>query len=324
MKALVTGGTGFVGSHLIDRLIAEGDEVTALVRSPARAAGLGECGVRLVPGDLHDAEAMRQAAAGQDVVYHVAALVGARTEVELVHANRDGTANLVAAVEDRSPGARFVLVSSLAAAGASERGRPRDAGAAPAPVTMYGRSKLASEAVVRSSRLSWVIVRPPAVYGPRDRDNFLALFRLARFRVCPIFGDGTQELSLVYVTDLAAALRQAASSEGSVGQAYFVNHPELVTSGQLLRQIGELVGARVRLIPLPRAIATTALGIASGVAGLLNRKTILHPDKVHEFYQPAWTSDPGPLIRNTGWVPEFDLARGLGATLGWYREQGWL
>ncbi len=324
MKALVTGGTGFVGSHLVDRLLADGDEVTALVRSPARGAGLAARGVRLVTGDLHHSDAMREAAGGQDVVYHVAALVGARDEAEFLRANLEGTANLVAAVEAQAPHARFLLVSSLAAAGPSARGRPRDAGAPPAPVTMYGRSKLASEEVVRDSRLAWTIARPPAVYGPRDRDNFFALFRLARYGVCPIFGDGTQELSLVYVTDLAAGLRRAAVSGNAVGETFFVNHPEVVTSGQILREIGGLYGTRVRLIPLPRPVAAAALGIAGGMAGLLNRKTILHRDKAHEFYQPAWTGDPGPLIRGTGWHPEFDLATGLPATLAWYREQGWL
>ncbi len=324
MKALVTGGTGFVGSHLIDRLIAEGDEVTALVRSPGRAADLAARGVRLVTGDLHSAGALREAAAGQDVVYHVAALVGARDEAEFLRANREGTANLVAAVGERAPDARFVLVSSLAAAGPSVRGRPLDVAAEPAPVTMYGRSKLASEVVVRSSRLRWTIARPPAVYGPRDRDNFLALFRLARFGICPIFGDGTQELSLIYVTDLAAGLRRAAASDRVLGGTFFLNHPEVVTSGQILREIGALFGTRVRLIPLPRPVASAALGIAGGVAGLLNRKTILHPDKTHEFYQPAWTGDAGPLMERTGWRPEFDLASGLRAAHAWYLEQGWL
>ncbi len=324
MKALVTGGTGFVGGHLIDRLLAEGDEVTALVRSPARAAELVARGVRLVPGDLHDTAALGQAAAGQEAVYHVAALVGALDEAAFRRANEEGTANLVAAVEAGAPAARLVLVSSLAAAGPSERGRPRDAEAVPAPVTMYGRSKLAAEVVVRASRLPWVILRPPAVYGPRDRDNFLALFRLARFGICPVFGDGSQELSLVYVTDLAAALRRAAVSENTVGRAYFVNHPELVTSGQILREIGRLRGSRVRLLPLPRPVAVAALGIAGGAAGLLRRKTILSRDKANEFYQPAWTADSTPLIHGTGWTPAFDMASGLRATHDWYRGQGWL
>ncbi|MFL5521190.1 MAG: NAD-dependent epimerase/dehydratase family protein, partial [Gemmatimonadales bacterium] len=115
MKALVTGATGFVGSHLVDRLLAAGDEVTALVRSPTKAAGLAERGVRLVQGDLHDLRALADAVRGQDVVQHVAALVGAVDEAEFLRANRDGTANLVTAVQREAPEARFVLTSSLAA-----------------------------------------------------------------------------------------------------------------------------------------------------------------------------------------------------------------
>ncbi|MCU0621490.1 MAG: NAD(P)H-binding protein, partial [Gemmatimonadales bacterium] len=164
MKALVTGATGFVGSHLVDRLLGAGDAVTALVRSPAKAAGLAQRGVTLVPGDLHDRDALARAARGQDVAYHVAALVGAVDEAEFLRANREGTANVVQALEAEAPAARLVLVSSLAAAGPAPRGAPRGVEAPEAPVTMYGRSKLASEAVVRASGLGWVIARPPAVY----------------------------------------------------------------------------------------------------------------------------------------------------------------
>ncbi|HEX5635058.1 MAG TPA: NAD-dependent epimerase/dehydratase family protein, partial [Gemmatimonadales bacterium] len=266
MRTFVTGATGFVGSHLLDTMLAAGDEVTALVRSPARAAGLAERGVRLVQGDLHDARALAQAAEGADAVYHVAALVGAVDEAEFLRANRDGTRHVVQAVKDASPGARLVLVSSLAAAGPAERGAPRPVDEPEQPVTMYGRSKLASERVVRESGLDWVIARPPAVYGPRDRDNFLTLFRIARFGICPVFGDGTQELSLVYAPDLAEALRLAGVTPGIGGRAYFVNHPEIVTSGDVVRQIGRVTGREVRLVPVPRALAEVALGVAGGTA----------------------------------------------------------
>jgi dihydroflavonol-4-reductase len=324
MKALVTGATGFVGGHLVDHLLAQGDEVTALVRSPERAAGLRERGVRLVPGHLHDQAALREAVRGQDVIYHSAALVGAPTEAELVHANRVGTEQVVAAAVAAAPDARFVLVSSLASVGPARPGAPRTDEEPPEPVTAYGRSKLASEAVVRASPLRWVIARPPAVYGPRDRDNFLPLFKLAPLGLCPVFGDGTQELSLVYVTDLAAGLRACGTTPGIEGRSYFVNHPEVVTSARILEQIAALKNRRVRLIPLPRVAATLALTVAGGVARLRGTKTILHPDKANEFYQPAWTADPGPLVADTGWQPAFDLSRGIAATERWYKEQGWL
>ena len=324
MKALVTGATGFVGSHLVDRLLAAGDEVTALVRSPTKAAGLAERGVRLVQGDLHDLRALADAARGQDVVQHVAALVGAVDEAEFLRANRDGTANLVTAVQREAPRARFVLTSSLAAAGPATRGTPRRADAPEQPVTMYGRSKLASERVVRESGLDWVIVRPPAVYGPRDRDNFLAVFKAARWGLCPVFGTGDQELSMVYAPDLAEALDLAGRTVGIGGHAYFANHPEVVTSGQVVREIARAAGRSVRLVPIPRSVAGLALGFAGGMATLLKRKTILRADKAHEFFQPAWTGDVGPFLRDTGWQPAHALRPGLEATYRWYVERGWL
>lgn len=324
MKAFVTGATGFVGGHLVDRLLAAGDEVTALVRSPAKAAGLAERGVRLVRGDLEARDALREAAAGADVVYHVAALVGAVDEAEFLRANREGTASVVAAVREVAVSARFVQVSSLAAAGPAARGRPRAAHEPEAPVTMYGRSKLAAEQVVRESGLRWVIVRPPAVYGPRDADNFITLFRALRWGVAPIFGDGTQELSLVHVEDLAAGIRAAGVAADVERRAWFVHHPEVVTSADVVRGIARELGRGVTVLPLPRVVAAAALGVTGRLATLLKRKTILRADKVHEFFAPAWTGDVAPFLAATGWQPRFDLAAGLAHTHAWYREAGWL
>jgi nucleoside-diphosphate-sugar epimerase len=324
MKALVTGATGFVGSHLVDRLLGAGDEVTALVRTPAKAQGLAVRGVRLVPGDLHDHAALREAARGQQVVYHVAALVGATDEAEFLRANREGTANLVAAMEAVAPYARLVLVSSLAAAGPAGAGQPRHERDALAPVTMYGRSKLASEEVVRASGLPWVIARPPAVYGPRDADNFATLFRIARFGVSPVFGDGSQEVSIVYAPDLADALRLAGATPGIEGRSYFANHPEVLTTRDLVGHIGRTIGRQVRVVPVPRPVARMALGAAGGLASLLKRKTILRADKTNEFFQPAWTADPSAMMGDTGWVPAHDVTSGLAKTWAWYREHGWL
>ena len=168
MNALVTGATGFVGSHLVEALHRRGDSVTALVRSPAKAARVLGDGVRLVHGDLDAIEALDQAAAGQQVVYHVAGVIAAQSEADFLHANRDGTTHLVEALIRAGATARLVLVSSMAAGGPAARGRPLDGSAPPMPVTQYGRSKLAGEAVVRASPLRWTVVRPPMVYGPRD------------------------------------------------------------------------------------------------------------------------------------------------------------
>lgn len=322
MRALVTGGTGFVGHHLIDALLRRGDDVTALVRSPAKAAPLKERGVRLVTGDLDALPAMREAATGAEVVYHVAGVVAARNDAEFLHANRDGTANLLAAAaEVGTP--RFVLVSSLAAAGPSARGTPLTGAESPRPVTPYGRSKLAGEVAVRSGPLPFVILRPPIVYGPRDTE-VLKLFKMARWGVGAVFGGGEQELSAVYGPDLAGALVAAGTSPTAAGKTYFPAHPEVFTSAALARQIGEAVGRRVVLVKVPELVGRGLLAVIGGVAKLTGAASVLSSEKAPEFFEPAWTVDPSALTADTGWTAQTPLARGLPETATWYAAERWI
>lgn len=322
MKALVTGATGFVGSHLAEALLRHGHEVTALARSSRKAEALTPQGVRVVPGDLHDAAALERAAAGQDIIYHVAGVVAARDEAEFLRANRDGTRNILNAAE-RSGNPRFVLVSSLAAAGPSPRGVPLTGRETPHPVTGYGRSKLAAEQVVRGSSLRWSVIRPPIVYGPRDRE-VLKVFRLARLRMAPVFGDGSQELSAVHASDLAEALVAAGESAGTIGGIYTACHPEVFTSTEFGHAVARAMGRSVTTIRIPPPVARALLSLTEAGARLVRQVTILTTDKANEFFQPAWTGDPGPLTRDTGWQAIYDLRRGLADTYAWYRQAGWL
>ena len=321
MKSLVTGGTGFVGGHLVDALRRRGDVITALVRSPSRTAALADQGVRLVVGDLDDHEALARAAAGQDVVYHAAGLVAARNETEFLRANRDGTANLLHAAE--AAGARFVLVSSMAAAGPARRGAPLDGSEPAHPVSAYGRSKLAGEAVVRAGAAPWVVVRPPMVYGPRDRE-VLKVFRLARLGIGAVFGDGRQELTAVPGADLADALVAAGTATAALGKTYYPCHPQIFTSSAFVAAVGRAVGRRVRTVPLPETVGRAVLALTGAAARLRGRATILTADKADEFFQDAWTGDPYPLTRDTGWSAQLDLDAGLADTCRWYRERQWL
>jgi nucleoside-diphosphate-sugar epimerase len=322
MRALVTGATGFVGSHLVELLRRRGDEVTALARSPAKAATLAPLGVKVVAGDLHDGPALRHAVEGQDVVFHVAGVVAARTEAEFIRADRDGTMNLVnAAQQVGNP--RFILVSSMAAGGPAGRGAPRNGTEPSQPVTAYGRSKLAAEGVVTGSSLPWCILRPPMVYGPRDRE-VLKVFRLARLGLAPIFGDGSQELSAVHGADLAEALVAAATAASSARRVYYPCHPEIFTSADFVRAVGRAVGRRVSLLPIPGQVARALLRVTETSAKLAGQATILTTDKANEFFQPAWTGDPAPLARDAGWRAVHDLESGLADTWRWYRSAGWL
>jgi nucleoside-diphosphate-sugar epimerase len=325
MRVFLTGATGFVGGHIVDRLLARGDQVTALVRSPRKAEGLAARGVRLVAGDLHDLPALHAGAAEADVVLHAAALTGAVDETEFLTANRDGTANVLTAALNARTHPRLVYVSSMAAGGPARRGHPKRDADNDRPVTMYGRSKLAGEGVLRtSSHPAWVILRPPTVYGPRDRDNLLTIFKAARTGFAPVFGDGTMELSAIHVVDLAEACLAATTAAGIERGTFYVNHPEVVTSAELVRRIGAAMGRRVRLIGIPEGVARAILTLTGGAAALFHRKTILRADKANEFYQEAWTGDPSPFTARTGWRAVRDLAAGLAETYAYYREAGWL
>jgi nucleoside-diphosphate-sugar epimerase len=322
VKAFVTGGTGFVGTHLVRALRARGDEVTCLVRSPERARALGWEGVRLIPGDLTARAALVEGCSEADVVYHVAGRISARNLREFLVVNRDGTARVLEAATAARPG-RFVHVSTLAVGGPTEPGRPIDETRPPAPVTDYGRSKLAAETLVRESGVPWTIVRPPVVYGERDRET-LRIFRLAQAGWGPVIGDGSQELSVVYAGDLAGALIAAATATATVGRVYYATHPEVTTSAALVGAVGVAVGRAPKIVRLPGALARVALWTVGSLASLAGCASLLSADKANEFLAPAWTCRADALTRDSGWRAATDLRAGLSRTAAWYRAEGWL
>jgi len=315
----VTGGTGFVGAHLVR---ARGAAVTCLVRSPAKARALGWSDVRVVRGDLDDARALRDGCGDADVIFHVAGRISARDLGEFMRTNRDGTANVVEAAAVHPP-QRFVLVSSLAAGGPTARGRPIDETRPAAPVTPYGQSKLAAEVVVRAASWPWTIVRPPLVYGEWDRE-VLKVFKLARVGLVPVFGDGSQELSVIYAGDLAGALVAVALAPAAARRLYYAAHPAITTSGELARAIGRAVGRTPRVVPLAAPLARVLLWAIGSVAHLAGRATVLAADKAAEFLAPAWTCRADALSRDAGWRAEVDLDTGLRRTAAWYQKEGWL
>lgn len=326
MRAFVTGGTGFVGSHLVEVLLEAGHEVVCLVRSPAKATRVfGTRQPDVVRGDLEDARAIAEGVAGADVVFHVAGAVAARSRAELYRVNADGTDAVARAAAASPTLRRFVLVSSLAAAGPTAPGEPhRDPTSESAPVTEYGRSKLAGEAALKAHDLPWVIVRPPAVYGPRDVE-FYKIFRLARLGFAPVFGRGEQRISLVYVADLARGL--AAAADAPAGRMYYAAHPEVLTQ----RRLVELVHGAVRpgrggpvVLPVPKPVARAALWVTGTAVRLSGAATVLSPDKADEFLADAWTCSPDALIEATGWTPTVDTATGVELTAAWYRREEWL
>ncbi len=331
MRAFVTGATGFVGYHLVEALLENKHDVVCLARDPAKAARLfGGRPARVVPGDLSNAAALAAGCDGVHVVFHVAGLVAARSRADFYAINRDATARLVATARRAAgPAVRFVYVSSLSAAGPSRRGRAITEQEPPHPVSQYGRSKLAGEEAVRAGGLPWTVVRPPAVYGPRDTET-LRLFRFARFGFMPMYGDPAQELSFIYAEDLARAL-VAATAPGCVGRTYFAAHPQTATSREsmaaIFRAARDATGRRPRppaFVPIPRALAVSLLWILGTAARAAGRATILSPDKGPELFAEAWTCVATALERDTGWRAPTDLETGLRRTAAWYAQHGWI
>ncbi|HET6679844.1 MAG TPA: NAD(P)-dependent oxidoreductase [Gemmatimonadaceae bacterium] len=321
MNVLVTGATGFVGGHLVSHLLAGGHRVTALVRDEARGAPLVRQGVRVVTGTVDDRDALAVACDGADTIMHVAGLTRALNGREFHRVNVDGTRRLLeTAAATRA--ARFMYVSSLAAAGPDDGRGERDA--SPRPVTVYGRSKLAAEQLVRASGADWTILRPPMVYGPGDRE-LLRVFRSARrFGIAPVFGDGTQQLVAIFAPDLAEALVVAATTDATVGGTYAVCHAERFTQRALAHAVGRAVERDVRTPGVPRWLARPILTVTDAAARVTRRPTLLTTDKANEFLASGWTADPAPFHRDTGWRAAHDLRAGLSLTATWYREHGWL
>ena len=322
MNVAVTGATGFVGRHLMHALLDREHAVTCLARKPERAAAYAARGARVIGGDLDDLGALRRLVDGSEIVFHLAGVLAAHTERDFYRVNRHGT-EMVATAAREGGVARFVYVSSLAATGPSEPGRPVDDDQVPSPVSAYGRSKLAGEDALRQCGIPFTVVRPPTVYGPADRET-LKIFQLVKLGVVPLPGDGRQELSLIHVTDLADVLLAVATPPQTAGRTYHAAHPEIVTQRQWVEAIGRAWGKRVRMISLPEGITRAVLQGLGAAASFVRVKTLFTADKAHEFLAPGWTCSSAGLERDVGWKAQIGCEDGAASTITWYRTHGWL
>lgn len=325
MRVLVTGATGFVGSHLVEALAGRDAEIRAIVRSTSRTSRLERLGVEIHGGGLDDPESLRRAVDGVDVVFHLAALTAARSEAEYERTNLGGTERVleaIAAAEDRPR--RLVYLSSLAAAGPSREGRPVGREDPCEPLTAYGRTKLAGEraCLAADEVIETVILRPPAVYGPRDRE-ILRFFRLAARGIIPVPTGADRPLQMVYVTDLAEAAIAAALAPGARG-VYHVAEPRAYLWDEMARLFGLALGRKVRIVKVPAAMVTAAASISELAAAAIGRTTVFNREKARELLAPGWLCETEALRREVGYVPKTSLAQGLVETAAWYRAEGWL
>lgn len=301
MTLAVTGGTGFVGRRLIDLAVERGHHVRALTRRPQQPRD----GVEWIEGDLGSREAIEQLVTGADAVIHVAGVINAPDAAGFEKGNVKGTLAMLAAATAAGT-QRFVHVSSLAAR------EPK--------LSQYGASKARSEELVKGSGLDWVIVRPPAVYGPGDKET-LELFKMARRG--RIYMPPKGRLSLIHVDDVARLLLAAAEPdaphkiviEPDDGRRDGWSHVEFGNA------LASAVGVPARTISTPRLL----LSVASRIDRLIRRdKAKLTPDRVAYFCHPDWVVSPDRSAPPDLWQPEISTDQGLLQTAEWYRKEGWL
>jgi nucleoside-diphosphate-sugar epimerase len=323
VRALVTGATGFIGSHLVDVLLGRGHEVVALVRDPRRLHDPHRERLTLAVGDLTRPETIDAATRGVDVVFHLAAAVRARTDADYEAVNARGT-NAVLEAARRNGVRRLVYVSSLAAGGPSLDGRPLTGDDPPRPISSYGKTKLAGETLITEATGAppWVILRPPPVYGPRDRDLYVVLRTIDR-GLLPILGSGTQPIPMVHVADLALAT--ALAGEAAVAnRTYYVTDGAHYTFREVLEAMARALGRKPVRVPVPMWAIRAGGAIGQALYDWTGRPMVLNSDKVKELEAPGWLCDPEPAFCDLGFRPTYDLDAGLAHTVEWYRKEGWL
>lgn len=327
MNVLLTGASGFVGSHILDRLAECALPTTVLLRPTSShrflERHLGR--IRIAPGNITDAASLPPALVGITHVIHCAGVTKAVHARDLLTINRDGTRNLVRAIG--VPGTsvrRLIQISSLAVSGPGTAAVPARELDPPRPLSAYGRSKAEAESeVTEQCRVPFIILRPAAVYGPRDFE-FLRLFRAAKQRLVPVFNGGRQELSLVFVEDLARVVVDSLSAPVPKLPICHVASTEVVTARGLIREIGSVRGGRVTTLPLPNWILPPFCRIAQAWACLTGRATVLAHGKHRELTARGWVADVNQLTRELRLCCSTPLRAGLASTSSWYQRERWL
>ena len=328
MKAYVTGGTGFIGSHLVD----QGYYVTCLARKTSNLRWLNHLlttkspQVELVMGDLHDSDALTQHVRDADLVFHLAGLTKASDAATYNRINAEGTKHLIeACLGAQSILDRFVYCSSLAAVGPSCDATPHTEDVIPQSLTDYGSSKPKGELIVRkhAAQLLITIIRPPAVYGPRDADIFL-FFQMINSGIMPILGDADKLLSVVYVKDLVAGIYAAAVSELAIGETYFLTDGEIHTWMGIERIIADALEKRPLKVKVPLCLLYL-ISIFTEVGAKITRQTpTLNRQRVRDLKQRFWICDSTKAQSQVGYRPTYFLQKGMQETADWYRANGWL
>ena len=327
MRVLLTGGSGFLGSHIAEQLKNAGHTVVCLVRRSSDVSFLETLGVERVFGAVDDASTLPGALAGVDAIVHAAGLVKARNAAEFDRVNAAGTRSLAEAAIAHAPSLqRFVHVSTAAVMGPGREGQKLSDRDPKNPQTLYAKSKLAAEKTLLElrDRLPITILRPPAIYGPRDREILAFFTMVRRMRVAFRLGGSLKSVSMIYVDDCARACVRAISADVPSGSAYLLDDGNVYSYEGLSRAIADGYGVKLlTVLDVPTSVVRAAAAVSDVFGETFDRAVIFGTDKLGELLMEHFVVDASDARRDLGWAPEVEFAEGARRTAAFYREHRW-
>ncbi|NIM17511.1 MAG: NAD-dependent epimerase/dehydratase family protein [Candidatus Aminicenantes bacterium] len=325
MKALVTGSTGFIGSHLVESLIKKKYKVYCLIRKESDLRWIENLEVELISGSYWDKESLCHAVKGMDYVFHVGAVITAFEWETYYKVNVEGTINLLEACAEVNPGLKkFVFVSSISAAGPAKDKRPLKESDPCHPVSLYGKSKcLAEEAAARFfDQLPIVIIRPTNVFGIRQKQLYTTL-KLAKKRIIPLLGNGDKQTSICFVQDVVKALILAAENEKVRGKTFFVANPGPYSWREILKFITTALGLPF-IIKIPHQALMIIAFVCEMIAKLAGGRPLITRKTIRSTRENYWLHDISSIRRELGFSPEVPFEEGMRDIIKWYKDNGLL
>lgn len=325
-RILVTGATGFTGSHLCERLVKQGHSLRALVREGSRCSQLRDWGVQLSEGDLRDPQSLARATKAIDLVYHIAALFRPEnvTRADMWNTNVTGTRNLLDA-SIKAGVQRFVHCSTVGVHG-DVKNPPADEATPYNPGDYYQESKAEGERValqyMADGRLPIVVFRPGGIYGPRDL-RFLKLFKPIRARKFVMLGSGKVLYQMIYIDDLVDGILACGTADNAIGNVYILTGEAPITLNRLVHTIAEVLGVEPTWLRFP----VTPVYVAGFLCELLCKPFGINPPLYRrrvDFFRKTRSFDTSKAKAELGFSAKTDLRMGLGRTAEWYSANGYL